>query len=226
MGYRETELEKLIYLSFPEMNSLNTYKGGVELEVALDEFKPSLVVIDTVSRTVTGDENANDTWLQFYNHAGKAIKKRGIAYVRLDHTGKNSEAGMRGGSAKSGDVDLVWKLTRKKSGLEFALKCEKTRVPILDHSYGITRKLSPLRHEIEGSSMDFEWTALLQSSEAFEFCKSLLQKELDDTGTLLGQRASWTKYKDLLTSKNISREVLFTVHRVTNGSLVIGEERH
>lgn len=226
MGYSASDLSKLIYLSFPEMHSLDSYKGGLELEVALDEFEPSLVVIDTVSRTVTGDENANDTWLQFYNHAGKAIKKRGIAYVRLDHTGKNADAGMRGGSAKSGDVDLVWKLTRRKDGLEFLLKCEKTRVPIHEHTFGITRLLAPLRHQIQGASLEIEWDSAIRDSDSFEFCCSLLQTEKTETGLLAGQTASWKKYQGILKPKGISRQVLFAAHRFTSGIAPKGEKRH
>lgn len=226
MGYSASDLSKLIYLSFPEMHSLDSYKGGLELEVALDEFEPSLVVIDTVSRTVTGDENANDTWLQFYNHAGKAIKKRGIAYVRLDHTGKNADAGMRGGSAKSGDVDLVWKLTRRKDGLEFLLKCEKTRVPIHEHTFGITRLLAPLRHQIQGASLEIEWDSAIRDSDSFEFCCSFLQTEKTETGLLAGQTASWKKYQGILKPKGISRQVLFAAHRFTSGIAPKGEKRH
>jgi len=226
MGYSASDLSKLIYLSFPEMHSLDSYKGGLELEVALDEFEPSLVVIDTVSRTVAGDENANDTWLQFYNHAGKAIKKRGIAYVRLDHTGKNADAGMRGGSAKSGDVDLVWKLTRRKDGLEFLLKCEKTRVPIHEHTFGITRLLAPLRHQIQGASLEIEWDLAIRNSDSFEFCCSLLQAEIEETGSMAGQTASWKKHQGILKPKGISRQVLFAAHRFTSGIPPKGEERH
>ena len=36
--------------------------------------------------------------------------------VRLDHTGKDQTKGQRGGSAKYGDVDAVWKLTEVVKG--------------------------------------------------------------------------------------------------------------
>jgi hypothetical protein len=61
------------------------------------------VVIDTVSRAIDGEENSNDTWLN----------QLGIAMIRLDHSGKDETKGMRGGSAKSGDVDAVWLSTFK-----------------------------------------------------------------------------------------------------------------
>jgi hypothetical protein len=56
---------------------------------------------------VDGKENDNDTWLAFYNYAGRELKSRRIAYVRLDDIGKNAGAGARGGSAKKSDADFL-----------------------------------------------------------------------------------------------------------------------
>lgn len=212
MGYSPADLSNLIYLSFPEMASLDSIKGGLDLELALDEFQPKLVIIDTVSRTVNGDENANDTWLQFYNFAGKAMKRRGIAYVRLDHIGKNAESGMRGGSAKKGDLDLVWHLKRKSSGTEYTLKCEKNRVLIPENSYLISRNLAPLSHKILGIGSEIDWAPLLKRWLDFSFSRDLLIQEYENEGRLLGQRASWDRYKGILTDKKISRKLHFEAH--------------
>ena len=69
------------------------------------------VVIDTLSRVCEGDENSNDTFNNFYKHTGVALKSRGIALLRLDHSGKDEAKGMRGASAKTTDVDVVWQLS-------------------------------------------------------------------------------------------------------------------
>lgn len=82
-----------------------------ELLAIVDEVRPDAVVLDTVSRFITGKENDSDTWLQLYGRIHAPLKAAGIAGVRLDHMGKDSERGSRGSSAKSQDVDHVWEMT-------------------------------------------------------------------------------------------------------------------
>ncbi len=150
MGFTAEELEKNLHLfSFPEFSPFDSQSGGRELNRLLDILQPRLVVIDTASRTVDGKENDNDTWINFYNHTGKLLKSKGIAYIRIDHTGKNAEAGPRGGSAKKSDVDIVWYLKVVSKETRFRIINEKHRVPILKDVYEITRELEPLRHVID-----------------------------------------------------------------------------
>lgn len=61
-----------------------------------------MVVIDTISRAVGGEENDNDTWLNFYQYTGLRLKQAKVSVIRLDHTGKDLTEGERGGSAKAG----------------------------------------------------------------------------------------------------------------------------
>ena len=55
-----------------------------------------LVVIDTLIRTVSGEENSADTIKNFYTHTGMALKAAGIALLRIDHAGKDLTRGQRG----------------------------------------------------------------------------------------------------------------------------------
>ena len=111
-GYGPDDLDHLDYLSFPNLAALNSARGAAELIAAVSAYGSEVVVIDTVSRTIDGEENSNDTWLDFYLHTGLQLKKLGVAMIRLDHSGKDESKGMRGGSAKAGDVDAVWLLTK------------------------------------------------------------------------------------------------------------------
>jgi hypothetical protein len=129
MGYGPDDLGNLHYLSFPTLAALDSPEGGEQLLAAVDAYGAEVVVIDTVSRAVRGDENANDTWLGFYRHTGLALKQAGVALIRLDHSGKDELKGQRGGSAKSGDVDAVWRL-RKETETVLSLECDAARVPI------------------------------------------------------------------------------------------------
>lgn len=106
--------ERFDYRRFPK------FSGGLDAaQVAIAELmaivassNPDVVVLDTVSRFIEGKENDSDTWLALYRRLHAPLKDKGIACVRLDHMGKDSERGSRGSSAKSQDVDHVWELTR------------------------------------------------------------------------------------------------------------------
>jgi hypothetical protein len=147
MGYGPGDLDNLVLLSFPTMDRLDTEKGSQELMAAVTAYECDIVVIDTVSRAIKGEENENDTWLSFYRHTGLKLKQAGVALVRLDHAGKDESKGQRGGSAKSGDVDAVWRLKRSGDDL-YDLECEAQRFPITEKFLTLRRLEDPLRHEV------------------------------------------------------------------------------
>jgi hypothetical protein len=95
---------------------LDTYEGGKALLEQALKWDVDLVVMDTMSRAVSGDENDADTVRKFYQHTGRVLKAHGIAWVRVDHAGKDGAKGQRGSSSKNDDVDVVWKLERTDSG--------------------------------------------------------------------------------------------------------------
>nr|QOL00343.1 hypothetical protein [uncultured organism] len=151
------DLDNLCYLSFPTLAALDSERGSTELLAAVKTYACEVVVIDTVSRAVQGDENENDTWLAFYRHTGLKLKQAGVAMIRLDHSGKDDSKGQRGGSAKSGDVDAVWKYARLTNASvdepdeKFRLSNEATRMPIAagDKLLTLIRRSNPLRHEVQ-----------------------------------------------------------------------------
>jgi len=115
MGYNAAELyPNLIILSFPDIPCLDTNAGGAHLAAMVEMHEIDLVIIDTVSRTISGEENSNDTWSRFYNFTGKRLKQLGTAVVRIDHIGKDPSKGARGGSSKSTDVDIICAFTESK----------------------------------------------------------------------------------------------------------------
>lgn len=150
MGYGPDDLDNLVLLSFPTMDKLDTEKGSQELLAAVQAYECDIVVIDTVSRAIKGEENENDTWLSFYRHTGLKLKQAGIALIRLDHSGKDESKGQRGGSAKSGDVDAIWRLKRSTEDL-YDLECEAQRFPIAEKLLTLRRLEEPLRHEVVSS---------------------------------------------------------------------------
>lgn len=163
--------EGLCYLSFPTMAKLDTPQGGFEILTTAQIYGCEVVVIDTVSRAVGGEENDNDTWLAFYRNTGMQLKGAGIACLRLDHSGKDAEKGMRGGSAKYGDVDAVWKLTAESETV-LELVCTDHRMPIEYDRLTVIRDTSPvLRHRAIGDR-----------SVALDARESEIDKAIDDLG--------------------------------------------
>lgn len=156
MGAEPDQLGALAYLSLPTLGALDSEQGSLELLAAIDEYRCEVVVIDTLSRSVDGDENENDTWLKFYRHTGLKLKQRGVSLVRLDHSGKDEAKGQRGGSAKSGDVDAVWRMSRLTDGNDgqpetFRLVCEANRFPLTEKLLTILRHENPLRHIVRAT---------------------------------------------------------------------------
>jgi len=152
MGYSPGDLDGLDYLSYPSMAGLDTERGALELLEAVKAYGSEVVIIDTVSRAVDGEENSNDTYLQMYRHTGLALKRAGVAVIRLDHSGKDETKGQRGASAKSGDVDAVWKLTRVTED-RFRLECTDSRMSIDTKALLITRHTVPrLHHSVNAIS--------------------------------------------------------------------------
>ncbi len=178
------DLERLHYLSFPSLASLDSDLGGRELMAAVAEYECEVVVIDTVSRSIAGEENENDTWLNFYRHTGLRMKQQGVALIRLDHSGKDETKGQRGGSAKSGDVDAVWRLSRITDD-SYRLDCEAARMPIAEKTLVLHRESAPLRHRVDAEGRSASWRIKVQ--EALAMLDKLGLP--DETGSTVARRA-------------------------------------
>ncbi len=119
MGYEAEQLEKnLILLSYPKLPCLDTPEGGAHLAAIAEEHEIDVVIVDTISRTIKGEENSNDTWNRHYTNTILPLKRLGVAFLRIDHTGKDVAKGPRGGSAKLSDVDIICSITSTKSGIK------------------------------------------------------------------------------------------------------------
>ena len=134
MGYGPgDDLSRLRYALLPAIPPLDTKDGAEALKAMLDDVEAQwpdhhfVVVLDTMSRAVEGEENSADTVRAFYNHTGIELKRRGITWVRLDHAGKDTSRKQRGSSGKGDDVDVVWKLSQVLDVVQ--LDCELTRMP-------------------------------------------------------------------------------------------------
>lgn len=126
MGFTAEQLHnRLFYFLHPAIPMLDTATGGEALMETLTAYGVEAVIIDTLSRVVAGEENSNDTYINFYKRTGQLLKAAGIAMLRLDHEGHESGRS-RGASAKADDVDLVWQLRAiDGGGFQFVRKAAR-----------------------------------------------------------------------------------------------------
>jgi len=151
--YEPGDLGRLVLFSFPSIAALDSLAGGQQILALAVTHQAVIVIIDTTSRVVAGKENDADTYLAFYRHTVIPLRARGTAMLRLDHPGKDVSRGTRGSSAKKGDVDAEWLLTRLSENT-FGLDRQKERENHGDPHLALRRFSEPLRHEVTSGSGD------------------------------------------------------------------------
>jgi hypothetical protein len=163
----EGDLTNLHYALLPTVPPLDTESGGRRLLAVAQHVGAELVIVDTTSRAVAGEENSADTFQDLYRYTGTLLKREGIAYLRIDHAGKEADRGQRGSSAKNDDVDLIWQYKSTDSGAKLAGIHRPGWVP---HSFAVRRidDNERIEFEIDRSDQDYlpgtkERAALLDS---------------------------------------------------------------
>jgi hypothetical protein len=152
LGYGpESNLSRLAYYQLQNLPPLDDPDGGDVLMDIVRRHRADLVILDTMARVVTGEENSADTYRDFYRHTGRYLKQAGVSLLRFDHVGKDPTAGQRGSSAKGDDVDVVFRMTLVDD--QVVLKTMFTRVPWVPATVALTRELEPyLRHVLKAES--------------------------------------------------------------------------
>jgi hypothetical protein len=117
-----------------------------------------VVVVDTLSKFVAGDENESATYLDLNRQIGVRLRRADVAFVRLDHSGKDVERGTRGSSAKQADVDVEYSLSvgvvdPATGACPVVLKRTKDRLGLGEETLTLDRYIDPvLRHEVRDTS--------------------------------------------------------------------------
>lgn len=172
MGFGpHADLSRLKYALIPTLPPLDTPHGSLALMAMVDSVQGEypehhvIVIVDTVSRAVQGEENSADTFRDFYRHTGMELKRRGITWARLDHGGKDDTKGQRGSSAKGDDVDVVWQLKKTQNGV--MLQRDVARMAWVPEKVTFKMSDSPLRYERVAG----DWPAgTLEASHALDRC--------------------------------------------------------
>lgn len=219
MGFTPEELVNLTYLSFPNIPDLNSKSGGEVFTQLLEMYKPKLVILDTFSRFVDGEENSSATVQEFYKWCGKLMKKMKIAYIRIDHMGKDPEKEARGSSAKRDDVDLIWLMKESTPKGRFELINKKSRVLISEDRLILDRTSNPLTHRILSG---IDWATLISEASKADMALALITEHVEkNPSSRLGRAAVWSALKARCNAEEISRKTLWdAIERFRNGEVV------
>lgn len=122
--------QNLTKLSFPEkLTTLDSKEGMAWILHQVTVYQTQIVILDTVSRFIAGEEDASRTSNELYQMSILPLKARGIASLRLDHTGKQLRVKRgdetpvpmpRGSSGKVQDIDEGWAMFQPQPGTEEA----------------------------------------------------------------------------------------------------------
>jgi RecA-family ATPase len=147
LGYQDNTLEGLKYYHMPDLPALDTKSGGQFIQAMVNRHSPDLVIFDTISKLVAGEESKSDTWQDLYKYSLVPLRQTNCAALILDHQGHDASRGARGSSAKRDNVDLQW-IQTCRDGL-IILKRDKCRTLHATETLTIRRGGTPLRHTTE-----------------------------------------------------------------------------
>lgn len=146
MGYTADDLVTLTYAHFPPIRALDTEAGAAAFIDLVTKLRPSVVILDTWSKFIDGDEASPTTHTRAYNLAIVPVRAEGVTVLAIDHAGKDVNRGPRGGSSKGDNVDVEWLLTAKTGG-RLRLERKKSRTGRGPDLVELNRRVDPLRHD-------------------------------------------------------------------------------
>ena len=109
---------------------INLVAGPDELKGLIGDRPPRLIIVDTLSRCFSGDENKQEFMGAFVRTLDALRDHYGCAILVIHHA--NRQAEMRGSSVLSGAVDVSWRLTKARgpegqSGPRLQMTADKLR---------------------------------------------------------------------------------------------------
>jgi len=160
------ELPNLLVKSFPDWPPLTTDSGARLFWGLVEHHNPDVVILDTLSSFIDGDENDSSTWIAFDNRITLPLKANGITALFADHTGKIAELGARGSSAKKSKIDVEWSAEASPKGSNgLLLRNLKARTGKLPDMVRLIRKDDPLTHARSGAGSTDPLQSVSQSGE-------------------------------------------------------------
>jgi RecA-family ATPase len=188
----ETSVDFALYDDFlTDIESLNS-KGGKLLMAQIETKKYALVLIDTFSRAIMGDQLKSDEMTKAISPLQQYAMKKDISLVIIDHEPKGGST-LFGSVAKLGIADTFWRLYKER-GVQGAKLSVMGRD--LEKEYTLKLIFDTQGHfwHCEGDAHKIEITQ--RRAEIIEALETLGEARLKEINEMIGQDRSNT-YKRL-----------------------------
>ncbi len=112
-------------LDKPQLDKLTR---TIDAAIARANFPIGVIVIDTVSRAISGaDENGQDTMSAFVAACDAIKSHAGAAVIGIHHSGKDKDRGMRGSTVLLGACDASFRVSKDEFTALVTIKTEKQK---------------------------------------------------------------------------------------------------
>ncbi|MBV6400838.1 MAG: hypothetical protein CNIPEHKO_01132 [Anaerolineales bacterium] len=190
-----------------QITALNT-GGGKRLLKYIEKKKYRLVIVDTFSRAIQGDQLDPAEMTKAVGDLQQYALDKGVSLVIVDHMPKNSPSQnpidhLYGSVAKAGVADLLWGLYKEQGKLGAKLAINGRDVE--DTELKLTFDKSLVYWHCEGTAQDVEMTA--QRKAILEALGDLGISQVKDIAEATGQRQNHcrTKLNDLVNAGLVRR---------------------
>lgn len=125
LEHPEADLENFQALPLPvrlDTSDLNELLVSIR---DLPDEKPDVIIIDTLARSMTGDENSTKDMGEIVRALDQIHEETGAQVIVIHHTGKDETRGMRGAIALTGAVDVTFQTAYNGTTLTLLNKRQK-----------------------------------------------------------------------------------------------------
>lgn len=171
---------------------------SIDKAIEIAGFYIGLIVVDTVSRALSGaDENGQESMSAFVSACDEIKKHAGGAMLGVHHTGKDKEKGMRGSSVLLGACDAAFKIT-KDNDQTVTIKTEKQKDS--EEAENIHLKLQKYEWAEEGFGKELTTLVPFRSEAPSQIMDSLSNEQIAKAFGVLAD--AWDAGRPLSTSAN------------------------
>jgi hypothetical protein len=139
------EPPKNIRLSRRSINLLDSKEADEILKIVAElDFKPDIIIIDTLHRNMVGDENSSEDMALYFKSIELLARRLDAAIVTVHHSGHGDKGRSRGSSSIKAAMDAEFCVTKNGDAITFS--CTKSK----DFGFGTDMSFIIKEVELEG----------------------------------------------------------------------------
>jgi hypothetical protein len=139
------EPPKNIRLSRRSINLLDSKEADEILKIVAElDFKPDIIIIDTLHRNMVGDENSSEDMALYFKSIELLARRLDAAIVTVHHSGHGDKGRSRGSSSIKAAMDAEFCVTKNGDAITFS--CTKSK----DFGFGTDMSFVIKEVELEG----------------------------------------------------------------------------